>query len=150
MRGRRVVADASVVVKWVIPERYSDEASRLRDDHLSGDIVVHAPDLILLEVASALRKYATRGLIGRDQAEEALLLISSAEISLERIDSELAHRALKLSLDLGVTIYDAAYIATALRLSAPLYTSDEKLLSNSKVRELGIVHHVRDYTARHV
>ena len=145
MPGKRVVADASVVVKWVIPERYSDEASRLRDDHLSGNVVVHAPDLVLLEVASALRKYAAKGLISRDQAEEALLLVSSAEIRLEHIDSELARRALELSLDLGVTVYDAAYIATALRLTAPLYTSDEELLSNSKVRGLGIVRHIRDY-----
>ena len=145
MQSRHVVADASVVVKWVIPETYSDEASRLRDDHLSGEVAVHAPDLIFLEVASALRKYVTRGLISENQAKEALLLIGDAEIHLEHIDSELARSALELSLNLGVTVYDAAYIAIALRLSAPLYTSDEKLLLNSKVKGLGIVRHIRDY-----
>ena len=145
MQGRRVVADASVVVKWVMPETYSDEASRLRDDHLSGDVVVHAPDLVLLEVASALRKYVTRGLISEDQAKEAFHLVSDTEIRLEQIDPELACSALKLSFDLGITIYDAVYIATALKLSAPLYTSDEKLLSNSKIKGLGIVHHIRYY-----
>ncbi|MEM0011159.1 MAG: type II toxin-antitoxin system VapC family toxin, partial [Candidatus Bathyarchaeia archaeon] len=60
--GDKVVADASVIVKWIIPEDYTEDALRLRDDFLDGKIDIHAPSIILLEVANALRKYYLRGL----------------------------------------------------------------------------------------
>ncbi len=53
----KVIVDASVAVKWVIPEDYSDDAVRLRNDFLDGKIEVHAPEIIPIRVASALRKY---------------------------------------------------------------------------------------------
>ncbi len=148
MRGKPVVVDASVVVKWLVPEDYSGEASRLRDDHLEGRVEAHAPDLLLLEAASALRKYAVRGLISEGDAIEALGLIGEAELRLHRVDRQLALEALKLSLELGVTVYDAVYIALALRLSAPMYTADEALLGNKRVASLGLVAHVKDYPGR--
>ncbi|MEM2425048.1 MAG: type II toxin-antitoxin system VapC family toxin [Candidatus Bathyarchaeia archaeon] len=58
----KVVADASVIIKWVIPEDYAEYALKLRDDFLDGNVDVHAPNIILLEAASALRKYCLRGL----------------------------------------------------------------------------------------
>ena len=147
MAGGRVVADASVLVKWVVPEDYSGEASRMRDDHLDGVIRVHTPDLALLEVASALRKYAARGLLTRDQAAEALSLIAEADVAFERVDAGLALEALRLSMDLGVTVYDAAYIALAVRLKAVFYTTDERLLGNPNVKKLAIARHIRDYAS---
>ena len=146
MAGGRVVADASVLVKWVVPEDYSPEASRIRDDHLDGVVRVQAPDLALLEVASALRKYTARGLLTRDQAMEALSLIAEADVAFEQVDAKLALEALRLSMDLGVTVYDAVYIALAVRLKAALYTTDEKLLGNPNVKKLDVAKHVRDYT----
>jgi predicted nucleic acid-binding protein len=52
----RVVVDASVAVKWVIPEVLSDQADAVRGraDH------VLAPDLLLPEAANALWKKLTR------------------------------------------------------------------------------------------
>ena len=44
------VIDASIAVKWVIPEVLSDRADRVR----AGDNDVLAPDLLLVEVANAL------------------------------------------------------------------------------------------------
>ena len=75
-----------MLVKWVVPEDYSPEASRLRDDYLDGVIRVHSPDPALLEVASAPRKYAARGLPTRGQALEALSLIAEADVGFERVD----------------------------------------------------------------
>ena len=72
--------------------------------------------------------------------------MSEAEVNLMPADPSLAREALGLSLKLGITVYDAAYIALARALSAPLYTGDEKLLANSKIQALGFVRHVRDYT----
>jgi predicted nucleic acid-binding protein len=130
-----VVADASVLVKWVIPEDYSDHAVMLRDDHLEGRVRVHAPDLALLEAASALRKHVLRGTIAGEQAMKALRLLGEAELVLEPTWPELALETLELSLELDVTPYDAAYLALAKRLDAPFYTADERLLSAPRAPE---------------
>jgi hypothetical protein len=56
------VVDASIAVKWVIPEVLSDQADRIRD----GDADVLAPDLLLVEVANALwKKTAAKDLTPR-------------------------------------------------------------------------------------
>ena len=44
------VVDASIAVKWVIPEVLSDAADRVRD----GEDDILAPDLLLVEVANTL------------------------------------------------------------------------------------------------
>ncbi len=145
MRPRLVVVDASVAVKWVIPEDYSEEALALLRDHLEGRVEAHSPALILLEAASALRRYVVRGVLSPGQALEALQLIAESEPVLEEVDKTLSEEALRMSLDLGVTVYDAAYLALASRLRATFYTADEKLLSNPKVREPGIARHIAEY-----
>ena len=53
MRAKPVVADASVIIKWVIPEDYSEHATRLLDDHLEGRVAVHTPRPDPLEAAGA-------------------------------------------------------------------------------------------------
>ena len=103
MQGERLVVDASVVVKLVIPEEYTEHALLLRDDHLDGRVEAHAPDLLLLEAASALRMYALRGLIDAHKALRALQLLAEAGINLNPVDGELALEALRLSLQLGIS-----------------------------------------------
>lgn len=49
---KKVVVDASVVVKWFVPEIHSAPAARLLD----SDVVLYAPDLIGSEVGNTLRK----------------------------------------------------------------------------------------------
>lgn len=54
--NRRVV-DASITVKWFIPEEHSEEALLLRG---SGDRLI-APDILVLELARVLLKKYRRG-----------------------------------------------------------------------------------------
>ncbi|MGC9107955.1 MAG: type II toxin-antitoxin system VapC family toxin [Infirmifilum sp.] len=145
MPTRLVVADASVAVKWVILEAYSDHAFKLRDDLLDGLVEVHAPAFFLVEVASALRKYVIRGLVRRSQAERAFGLIAESGVVLHNLEPGFIARSLQAGLDLGVTVYDAAYIVLADSLGALMYTADEGLLGNHAVRGLGVVRHVKDY-----
>jgi predicted nucleic acid-binding protein len=140
----KVVVDASVAVKWVIPEDYSEEALMLLRDHLEGRVEAYAPGMMLVEAASALRRYVLRGILGGDKALQALGLIRKAGVSLVG-DGDLAGEALRLSLELGVTVYDAAYLALAARLGAVFYTADEKLLSNPAVEATGLAKHIHSY-----
>ena len=63
VRPGRVVIDASVCVKWVVNEEYSEYAWRIRDDHLRGVVRVVMPSIGVVEVVNALRKYVARGLL---------------------------------------------------------------------------------------
>ena len=68
---RAAVVDASVAVKWVLPEPDSDRAVALRDK------VLHAPDLALAECGNALWVRVHRGVLSKAEAE-----ICFAELSL--------------------------------------------------------------------
>ncbi len=135
-----VVADASVVLKWFIEEDYSGHARLLRDDHLYGRVTVHAPNILMVEVANALRKYVARGLLTREQAMRGVRALYEAGIRLEEVSPELLLEALGYSIDNNVTVYDALYVVLARRLGTKAYTADEKLLSALEGRDDAVAH----------
>ena len=57
----RLVLDANVAVKWVVPEDLSDKATLLRDDFRNSVHELIAPDCWPTEVAHALTKAARSG-----------------------------------------------------------------------------------------
>jgi len=140
----RVVADASVIVKWFVPESYSGQAQALLDDHLSGRVEIIAPSYAILEVANALRKYVLRGIMRVEDAREALSILSEVNLQLHSIGFGEAIDALDYASKTGVTVYDAYYIILARRHGATFYTADEKLLQKLAGIE-PLARHIKDY-----
>ena len=67
------VVDASLVVKWFIPEEYSDKAMNLLEKFRNRSLDLTAPDHIVAEVGSALWKRSTlRKEISESEAAESL------------------------------------------------------------------------------
>lgn len=127
------VVDASVAVKWVIPEVLSDEADRVRD----GDDDVLAPDLLLVEVANALwRKTAVREISPRE-ADAALDLVRRSGIDL-RPAVPLLPRAMEMARRLDHPVYDCVYLALAEREHAKFVTADQRLLRRLSPRRLDV------------
>jgi len=62
------VLDASVVVKWFLPEPWAEAARRLR----RADLDCHSPDLLLLETCNALWKHVVKGNLEISVAREAV------------------------------------------------------------------------------
>ncbi|ALL00361.1 hypothetical protein Pyrde_0311 [Pyrodictium delaneyi] len=141
---RFIVVDASILVKWFVPEEFSDRAEAILNDHLDARVAVAAPSYALLELANALRKYVARGVMGPREAGEAFSLLLEMDIEFREMDEELAREALGYALDNGVTVYDAYYIVLAKRLGTVFYTADGKLLRQLRGRE-HIVRHVSEY-----
>ncbi|BES82850.1 type II toxin-antitoxin system VapC family toxin [Pyrodictium abyssi] len=141
---RRVVVDASVLVKWFVPEEFSDKAEAILNDHLDARVAVAAPSYALLELANALRKYVVRGVMGPGEAGEAFSLLLEMDVEFVEVDGELAREALGYAIDNGVTVYDAYYIVLARRLGTVFYTADEKLLRQLRGRE-PVARHVSEY-----
>jgi len=122
-----LVVDASIAVKWVLPEADSAAAAALRRQ----DAELIAPSLVAAEIGSAIWKAARRGNI---EHAEALAGIEAALLSFETLFpiEELRVQALALALDLGHPIYDCFYLALAQRRNAPLVTADEAMIAAAR------------------
>ncbi len=118
------VIDASVAVKWVIPEALTDQAERI----LASAEELLAPDLLLVEVANALWKKTERGELSSAEAGRALDIILSSGVVI-RPSRPLLSRALVLAGRFAHPVYDCVYLALAEHERATLVTGDERLLA---------------------
>lgn len=118
----QIVVDASVVVKWYIPERHREQARALRDDYLNGTHDLSAPMLLSFEVIHAL-KYS--GYFGEDDCEAATAV---TEYGLELVSFSDLGDVVTIATDAAVTVYDAAYIALADSRETVAYIADMDLM----------------------
>jgi predicted nucleic acid-binding protein len=117
----RAIVDASVAVKWVVPEAGSDRAAALATCRLA------APDLLDAECANVLWVKVTRGELSETDALTRIAHLVAAPV--DRVPCrEVATAALKLSIELGHPAYDCLYLALAIRTAVPLVTADAKFL----------------------
>ena len=117
----RFVVDASVALKWVVPEAGSADADALR----RADQLL-APDLIVTEWANALWKKVGRGEIALDDALLAARVLQQAQIELRPMRG-LLRPATELALALNHPTYDCFYLALAAGESCPFVTADERV-----------------------
>lgn len=116
-----LVVDASVIVDLLVDASARDRiVARIVG---SGDLL-HAPHSIDLEVAQALRKLWRRGAVSEESVAEMFAIFH--EIRIRRHPHEpLIDRIWQLRHN--ITAYDAAYVALAEKLAAPLVTRDARL-----------------------
>jgi len=116
-----VVIDCSLVIELLLVSGPGIDAEmRLRRD--ARQLV--APELLSIEVISALKKLRLRRVIGSDDARFHLKLFRSFTIDYYP-HAPLAPRVWQLQDNFSP--YDAAYVALAESLHAPLWTSDRRL-----------------------
>lgn len=116
-----IVADASALLEVLL----RTPAGRALEDRLfAPGETLHAPYLVDLEVAQVLRRYRCAGELGEGRAREAL--DDQRRLPLERYGHELLLPRI-WELRANATAYDAAYLALAEVLDAPLVTRDARL-----------------------
>jgi predicted nucleic acid-binding protein len=118
-----VVVDASVAVKWVLPEDHSEAALRV----LESGVGMIAPAHWLAEAVNAVWTACRRTAITRDEIHQLVATLAEAPVASVPLN-EIAATAMDLSLRADVSVYDALYIALALRDNAILITDDRRLL----------------------
>jgi predicted nucleic acid-binding protein len=126
--GERLVIDASVAVKWVVPENDSDKAEFLLDQALV------APDLLFAECANILWKKVRRGEVTKEEAEIAAQTLEQADLTVVSARAYTA-RAAALAIELDHPAYDGMYLAVAEALGLRLVTADDRLVR--KARQAG-------------
>jgi len=121
-----VVVDASVAVKWVLPETGSDRAVAIRTaDDLIG------PSLACAEIGSAIWRAVLRGDVPSADARHHLRVAVSHYRQIIPIEA-LADQAIALAIRLRHPIYDCFYIALAERERCALITADARLIAAAK------------------
>lgn len=127
---KRLVIDASIAIKWIVPEQGTIEAL-----DLMGRREILAPDLLLAECANIIWKKVARGNLLRDQALAAIDLVEELEVELVASRGLFA-RATELALELNHPAYDCFYLALAESENAPFVTVDERLIAKLRTAPL--------------
>ncbi len=120
-----LAVDASVVVKWLLPEPGRDRALLIRNLYQDEKLDLIAPCLLVSEVGNVLwRRIRMRDLTpaqGRRCFEQLLrdspILLDSPDISRSAFEIAVAHDR---------TVYDCLYLAYALEHRCDLVTADKK------------------------
>ncbi len=122
-----VVVDASVAVKWVLPEAGSDRAAAIRtaDDDLIN------PSLACAEIGSAIWRAVLRGDVSAAEARQNLLVAINHYWRIVPLE-ELAERAIDVAMRLRHPIYECFYVALAERERCPMITADRRLITAAK------------------
>ncbi len=117
----RVVSDASAVVAVLLDSGSEGQWATAR----LADAELFAPTLLPYECANVIRRAELGGAISADQAAQAHTDLLDLPIELWPYDL-LAARVWELRANLSS--YDAAYVALAEILTAPLVTLDQRIL----------------------
>jgi predicted nucleic acid-binding protein len=123
------VVDASVAIKWVLPEPHSDAAARL----LSEGWELLAPDLIWPEVGNILWKRCRRGEVSALDARAILESFRRFPLQVHPSDL-LAGAAWDIARSCDRSFYDSLYLALSANCAGPMVTADAKLYNALRQR----------------
>lgn len=137
-----IVVDASLAVKWFLPEVGADVAALVL---LSDDVIV-GPDMLAVEVHATLVRGANMVKENRQVAESAITrfqdMIEANDVQLMRSTPRQIERSANLAIELGHPLKDCIYLAQAMELDCELVTCDARFAAKAKgvwdrVRVLG-------------
>ena len=118
----RYVVDASIVVKWILPESHSDRA---RTVARPGNSVL-APDVILSQIGMNLRTRVRLGELLEEEAHDILRVVGLMPLQLHRTWS-LAPEALEIERRIRCAMPACIHLALALREDAVYVTGSRDL-----------------------
>lgn len=139
-----ICVDANLAVKWYMPEDLRDEAIALLNDCNRLNIRIIAPDCLVAEAASAIRRKVHRGLMDADEGQVAASLLIKTQIDYVSV-LELVPDAWYIAENYNLaTLYDAYYLALAEGRGCNFWTADDRFVNS--VQGLSHVRHIKDFT----
>ena len=130
---KKLVVDASVAVKWFIPELHAGDSLRF----LEKECTLLAPDLILSEFGNILWKKLQRGEIKAIEARGIIADFKEVPIVIYP-SAPLMEDAWSIAEKYLRNFYDSLYLSLARIQGCPLVTADRKLydaLKNGPLRK---------------
>lgn len=126
------ILDASVVLKWVVEEMGSDRAQEILDSHVRGTSRIVVPDLLIYEVGNAL-KYS--GGFSPQEIRKIFAAVWDLDLLIVAPQSDIINSAVAFSFSLGLSFYDAAYVALAREMEMTMITADKVLFEKTSSLE---------------
>ena len=124
----KVVIDASVAAKWIIPgEPWEAQARTLKEKIASMEVEAYAPPLLLYEVASVILKSASAGILKLSDGIEALKAMGHLGLNIQTTSWNDLAEILSIAAATKLTVYDAIYLHLSRKMKAKLITADSKL-----------------------
>ena len=118
-----IVLDASAAIEWLLQTTIG---ARVETRVFSDPAGLCTPHLLDVEVLQVLRRHVSAGLITASRAQEAVHDLS--DLAVTRYPHHLFLTRMWELRD-NLTAYDAAYVALAEAVEAPLITCDKKIAS---------------------
>jgi predicted nucleic acid-binding protein len=122
-RRREVVLDSSVVVKWFSTEIKTDEALRLRDLYAQGSLELTVSEVLIAEVANALRYKPD---YDKEKLREALTSLLGLHLNIIHLNEAVVTRTVEIAYEGKVTFYDALPVAIAEHKKTVCITADQE------------------------
>lgn len=122
-RCREVVLDSSVVVKWFSTETKTEEALRLRNLYTQGSLQITVSEVLIAEVANALRykpDYDT------EKLKKAAMSLLGLRFNIAHLTKPIVTRTVEIAYEGKVTFYDALPVAIAEARKTVCITADEE------------------------
>jgi len=121
------VIDASVLIKFYVPEILSDRAERLLARVEKREIALLAPDLIYPETGNILWKKQRLKELTHSEVEEISDAILWLPLKIER-SKALLTVAVDIAIAYRITVYDALYLSLAKVYETTMITADRRLV----------------------
>ncbi len=123
-----IVLDASALIELLLN---TEPGRRLATRIVNPRVMLHAPHLVDLEVAQALRRYVRHGEISDARAQIALQHLALLDLN-RYAHSDFLPRI--WALKDNVSAYDGAYVSLAEAIGATLVTGDRRLTKAAGTR----------------
>jgi predicted nucleic acid-binding protein len=118
------VVDASVGLKWFVPEADSTFAQRLQDPAHQ----LHIPTFFDVEVANIIWKKRRRGELTRAEADAILAQLPLLPLT-RHAEAPLIAPAFDVAEQTQRTVYDCLYLALAIQLGGRMVTADDRFVN---------------------
>jgi len=142
----RLVADASVVIKWLNPhEALADQANLMRDDYEQGRISLIVPAFWDYEVANGINKAVARGHLSESEGLDAIALVQAIQAQKEPLPSP--QESYELARRYQRSVYDSWYVNLAEQTGCEFWTADRKLY-NAMKDKVPLVRWLGDYPSQ--
>lgn len=135
MVTKNIVVDSSVLFALFFPEEYSEWSEEMIKEYDE----LHVPELVFLETSSAAWKRIIAFKQSRDTVLRNLKLLHKfiSDVCVVHRDVDYLQRAIELSIELGVTVYDSIFLAIAEEYETKVLTIDRKLVETLKQKGEG-------------